>query len=184
MQIRTAGSTIALLAALGAATGCHRRPLGERAAPAAIDESPCWWTVFRTTLPVDTVTAHLVTAFSTLGLTGARSSQLGDTAWASAGPTRLDGWSGGTYSARMVAFRRGDSTLYRYFVVASPPAGGWAPAYDSVTIAGRVVGVNPAASAIGFCQTIAKVSNNHGTSPGEPNGEESLAVWRFRPATR
>ena len=181
MQTRHAGWTVALLAVLGAATGCRKPPLGDVPAPVEKAESPCWWTVFRSTLPVDTVTANLVTAFSVLGLTNPKSSQLGDTAWAEAGPNRLDGWSGGTFSARMVAFRRGDSTLYRYFVHVVPPAGGWPPPYDTVTMDGRGVSVNPAGSMIGFCQTIARVSGNHGTSPSQPNGEESLAVWRRRP---
>jgi hypothetical protein len=173
---------IALLLAFGAVvTGCRHRPSGTAAAPIATRENACWWTVFRSTLPVDTVTAHLVNAFTTLGLTSARSAQLGDTAWAEAGPTRLDDWIGGTYSARMAAFRRGDSTLYRYFVEVAPPPGGWRPEYDSVTIDGRSIHVSPTASLIGFCQAIARVSANHGTSPREPNGEESLTVWRRRP---
>lgn len=179
MKSRKAG--LAILAAVGlAVAGCRHRALGTPAGPVPAKEEPCWWTVFRTPLPLDTVTAHLVGAFTTLGLAGASSSQQGDTTWAQAGPTRLDDWRGATYSARMAAFRRGDSTLYRYFVAVEPPPGGWPPEYDTVTTDGRAVRVNPSASAIGFCQAIARVSANNGTSPSEPNGEELLTVWRRR----
>jgi hypothetical protein len=174
-------TSVALTATLVVATGCHRRALGTAPAPAPVEESPCWWAVFRTTLPVDTVTAHLVSAFTTLGLTNPTSGERGDTAWAEAGPARLDAWYSGTYSARMAAFRRGDSTLYRYFVTVTPPPGGWPAAHDTVTADGRRLSVNPAGSMIGFCQAIARVSANHGTFPNEPDGEESLPVWRRRP---
>jgi hypothetical protein len=134
--------------------------------------------VFRSPLPLDTVAAHLVSAFTTLGLSNASSVQQGDTIRAQAGPTRLDERFGGTYSARMVAFRRGDSTLYRYFVVAAPPPGGWRPGYDSLTATGAHVSVNPASSMLGLCTAIASASQNHGTAPKQPNGEEGLQVWR------
>jgi len=159
------------------AAACRHQPPAVAPAPAAFEGSPCWWTVFRSPLPLDTVAAHLVSAFTTLGLSNATSAQEGDTIRAEAGPTRLDERFGGTYSARMVAFRRGDSTLYRYFVVASPPSGGWRPSYDSLDAAGRHVSVNPAGSELGLCAAIASTSQNHGTAPKEPNGEESLAVW-------
>ena len=178
MNIRTV--RVALFATVWlVTTGCHRHTLGRMPSPVA-EESPCWWSVFRTPLPVDTVTVHLVNAFTTLGLTGATLEQHGDTAWAHAGPTRLDDWGGGTYSARMAAFRRGDSTLYRYFVAVVPPPGGWRPSYDSVTADGRHISVNPAGAVIGFCHAIASTSQNHGTAPNAPNGEESLAVWGSR----
>lgn len=166
------------LIVLGA--GCrHRRPAAAPG-PAAASESPCWWAVFRSPLPLDTVAAHLVSAFTTLGLTNVSSAQQGDTVRAHAGPTRLDDRFGGTYSARMVAFRRGDSTLYRYFVIAVPPSGGWPPSRDSVTATGAHLSVNPAGSMLGFCIAIANTAQNHGTAPKEPNGEESLPVWRQR----
>ncbi len=161
--------------------GCHRQSRLDTAKPAAaIEETPCWWSVYRAALPVDTVAVHLVNAFTTLGLTGATSEQIGDTAWAHAGPTRLDAWRGATYLARMAAFQRGDSTLYRYFVTVIPPAGGWGPSHDSLTVDGRHMSVNPAVSPIDFCQAIARTAQNHGTAPSGPNGEESLAVWRNR----
>ena len=175
-QIRTLCAVATL--ALGAA--CHRHAPASAPAPIALEESPCWWTVFRSPLPLDTVAAHLVNSFTTLGLTNASSAQEGDTVRAHAGPTRLDDRFGGTYSARMVAFRRGDSTLYRYFVVVEPPPGGWPPSRDSVTADGRHVSVNPAGSMLGLCYAIANTAGNHGTAPKEPNGEESLPVWRQR----
>lgn len=160
------------------AAACHRHASVSAAVPAALEETPCWWTVFRSALPLDTVATHLVSAFRTLGLTDASSSQAGDTIRAEAGPTRLEDRFGATYSARMVAFRRGDSTLYRYFVVVAPPPGGWPPTHDSVTATGAHISVNPAGSVIGFCTAIASRSQNHGTAPKAPDGEESLPVWR------
>lgn len=169
------GLTAALI--IGGA-GCHHRQPAAAPAAVALDETPCWWTVFRSPLPLDTIATNLVSAFTTLGLTNASSAQAGDTIRAAAGPTRLDDRFGGTYSARMVAFRRGDSTLYRYFVVVAPPAGGWPESRDSVTATGAHRSVNPAGAVIGLCTDIARISQNHGTAPKEPNGEESLPVWR------
>lgn len=166
------------LLALGAA--CHRRGPLVAGAPLVADETPCWWTVFRSPLPLDTVATHLVNAFAMAGLTNAVAAQEGDTIRAEAGPTRLADRFGGTYAVRMVAFRSEDSTLYRYFVVATPPPGGWPPSHDSVTASGAHISVNPAGSVLGLCIAIANSSQNHGTAPKEPNGEESLPVWRRR----
>ena len=167
--------TIALSAA------CSRQAPAPVSAPVAATETSCWWTVFRSELPVDTVAVHLVSAFSTLGLTSATSVQHGDTAWASAGPTRLASRFGGTFSARAVAFQRGDSTLYRYFVTAAPPPGGWGHGYDSVTITGGHISVVPASSALGLCAAVASTMQNRGKAPKQPNGEELLAIWSSRP---
>ena len=177
-RISLPGVTLGLVFALGA--GCHRQAPASAPGPAAVADTPCWWTVFRSPLPVDTVAGHLVNAFITLGLTNATSAQQGDTIRAQAGPRPLDDRFGGTYSARMVAFRRGDTTLYRYFVTAVPPSGGWPPSHDSVTATGAHISVNPAGSVIGLCVAIGNTSGNHGTAPREPNGEESLPVWRRR----
>ncbi|MFL5562483.1 MAG: hypothetical protein ACJ79K_13500 [Gemmatimonadaceae bacterium] len=175
------GRCVALLFAVGGTlAGCRHRPSDAAPEAGLVAENPCWWTVFRSPLPLDTVAHNLVAAFRTLGLTDPALTQQGDTILAHAGPTRLDDRFGATYSARMVAFRRGDTTLYRYFVTASPPSGGWPPAYDTVTMDGRGVSVNPAASQIGLCQAIASTAQNHGTAPPAPNGEESLTVWRRR----
>lgn len=164
-------------AAFALAAACHRQAPVSESAPAAAAENPCWWTVYRSALPLDTVAAHLVNAFSAQGLTGATWERQGDTAWASAGPTWIAARFGGTFSARAVAFERGDSTLYRYFVTAAPPVGGWRPGYDSVTATGRHMSVNPAASGLGLCVGIASLARNGGTAPKEPNGEEALPIW-------
>ena len=174
-----AAATIALVAA------CSRQAPAVSTAPvAAATETPCWWTVYRSELPLDTVATHLVNAFSTLGLGGATWERQGDTAWAHAGPTHLASRFGGTFSARAVAFQHGDSTLYRYFVTADPPPGGWRHGYDSVTVTGRHMSVIPAASALGLCASIASTAQNDGKAPKQPNGEETLAVWSSRPGPR
>ena len=142
----------------------------------------CWWTVYRSPLPVDTVAAHLVNAFSALGLTEATQVQHGDTAWANAGPTRIAARFGGTFSVRAVALQRGDSTLYRYFVTAAPPPGGWRKGYDSVTVNNTHISVIPASSGLGLCAAIASHAQNGGKAPKAPNGEEAWAVWSSRPA--
>ena len=172
------GATFALTA------GCHRQAPVSEAVPVAAAETPCWWTVYRSALPLDTVAVHLMNAFSAHGLTGATWERQGDTAWASAGPTRLATRFGGTFAVRAVAFQRGDSTLYRYFVTAAPPAGGWRPGYDSVTVTGRHMSVTPAGSGLGLCVDIASSAQNGGKAPKAPNGEESLPIWSSRPAPR
>lgn len=172
------GATFALTAA------CHRQAPVSESGPVAAAETPCWWTVYRSALPLDTVAGHLVNAFSAQGLTGAAWERQGDTAWASAGPTRIAARFGGTFSVRAVAFQRGDSTLYRYFVTAAPPPGGWRAGYDSVTVTGRRMSVTPASSAIGLCVGIASLAQNGGTAPKEPNGEETLPIWSRLPAPR
>ena len=177
MRIRHVLCTVATLAGIAA---CQHQQAVSAAAPVAATETSCWWTVYRSGLPVDTVAVHLVSAFSTLGLTGATSVRQGDTAWAHAGPTRIAARFGGTFSARAVAFQRGDSTLYRYFVTAEPPPGGWRNGYDSVTANNTHISVIPAASGLGLCVAIASRAQNGGTAPKAPNGEEALAVWSSR----
>jgi hypothetical protein len=168
-------TTLAILAAAG--VGC-RQPAPAEAAPVALREGPCWWAVFRTALPPDSVAEHFVRAFDKLGLTRASWTQRGDTTWAHAGPTKLDAdWRGATYAARVVAYRRGDSTHFRHFVSVAPPAGGWAASYDSVTADGRHVAINPAGASIGFCGMLGRAAAVHGTAPREPDGEEMLPLW-------
>lgn len=164
-----------MIAALAAA--CHR-PAPAAPAPAALSERHCWWAVFRTTLPPDSVAEHFVHAFDQLGLRGGAWNQRGDTSWAHAEPTPLAAWHGGTYSARVVAFRVGDSTHFRHFVSVGPPAGGWPASYDSVTADGRHVSLSPAnGSPIGFCGALGRAAMVHGTAPREPDGEEKLHIW-------
>ena len=144
MKSRKAG--LSLLAAVGLAiAGCRHHALGTPAGPAAVKEEPCWWTVFRTPLPLDTVTAHLVGAFTTLGLAGASSSQQGDTTWAQAGPTRLDDWRGAIVRReardRLAEPNRArgridpDSTaIRRHRVVFRRPTAGWRLDRDEIAV--------------------------------------------------
>lgn len=169
-----------VLPILGAS--CHHQTVGAVPAPAPATEGYCWWSVFRTTLPADTVAVRFGRAFTALGLSGATWAQRADTTWAHAGPTRLDGaWGGGTYAARMVAYRNGDSTHFRHFVAVTPPPQGWAAPRDSVTADGRHLSLSPAGNPIGFCGALGRAARVHGTAPREPSGEESLDVWRRRP---
>jgi hypothetical protein len=176
-------SALGAAAAIALGAACQRQAPVAATSPVAASETPCWWTVYRSELPVDTVAVHLVNAFSALGLTDATWVRQGDTAWAHAGPTRLASRFGGTFAARAVAFQRGDSTLYRYFVTAAPPPGGWRHGYDSVTVTGGHISVIPASSYLGLCASIASTAQNGGKAPKQPNGEETLAVWSSRPAS-
>lgn len=174
-RVVAAGGAVLLAAALAA--GCHRTPPAALA-PVVLQEHYCWWAVFRTTLPPDSVAEHFVHAFDQLGLRGGAWSQRGDTAWARAEPTSLASWHGGTYSARVVAFRVGDSTHFRHFVGVGAPAGGWPAAYDSVTADGRHVSLSPAnGSFFEFCGALGHAALVHGTAPREPDGEEKLDIW-------
>ena len=181
MRFRRALRTVASFAAIATIAACHRQAPASASAPVAASETACWWTVYRSGLPVDTVAVHLVNAFSAVGLTDASWVRQGDTAWAHAGPTRIAARFGGTFSARAVAFQRGDSTLYRYFVTAEPPPGGWRKGYDSVTVNNTHISVVPASSGLGMCAAIASRAQNGGKAPKAPNGEETMAVWSSQP---
>jgi hypothetical protein len=124
---------------------------------------------------------HFVGAFQEQGLRGGTWTQRGDTVWAHAQPTSLTDWHGATYSARVVAYRAGDSTHFRHFVSVAPPSGGWPASYDSVTVDGRHVAIGPSGSPIGFCGALGRAARVHGTAPGNPDGEEKLELWT-RPA--
>jgi len=176
-RIAAVAALVPLLAAAGA--GCHRAAPAQSAAsaPPALQEHHCWWAVFRTTLPPDSVAERFVRAFAQLGLRGGTWTQRGDTTWAHAEPTRLDEWRDGMFSARVVAFRVGDSTHFRHFIGNAPPAGGWPAAYDSVTADGRHLAINPAAATIGFCGALGRAAQVHGTAPANPDGEETLDIW-------
>ena len=169
-------------AAITLVAACQRQAPATGAAPVTTAETPCWWTVYRTDLPLGAVAVRLADAFSNLGLTDAKLVQHGDTAWANAGPTRIAARFGGTFSARAVAFQRGDSTLYRYFVTAEPPPGGWRKGYDSVTVTGAHISVIPASSALAACAAISSHAQTGGKAPKAPNGEERVAIWSSRPS--
>lgn len=155
---------LALTSALS--VGCHRPAVQTAVTPrATLEEGHCWWSAFRTAMPPDSVAAHYARAFTTVGLTGAAWAQLGDTAWAQAEPTLLSRPNGaGTFAARVVAYRRGDTTFFRPFnaVEAHEPA-------------------NLGAMAIGFCQDVMRAAQTGGAAPRDEEKDDSLPLWRRRP---
>lgn len=176
MSVFRSAAASMVVAGLVGLTSC-RQPPPVPPAPLALQESYCWWAVFRTALSPDSVATHFVRAFGRLGLRGGTWTQRGDTTWAHAEPTSLAAWHGGTYAARVVAYRTGDSTHFRHFVSAAPPAGGWPAPYDSVTADGRHVSISPSGSPIGFCGALGRAAEVHGTAPADPDGEEKLELW-------
>ena len=177
MQLAPSSCCIALIL-LGAA--CRQQASAPAPRLLAAAAGPCWWTVLRSPLPLDAVATGVVNAFTTLGLTNVSSAQQGDTIRVQAGPTRLADWYGDTFLAGVVAFRHGDSTLFRYFVAPAPPPGGWSPSRDSVTATGTHVIVNPEGRMVGLCAGISNIAKIDHTAPQAPNGEESMAVWRLQ----
>lgn len=137
---------------------CHRARL-PAPAPAVMEENACWWAVIRTGNPVDTVTARFARAFADLGFASLASSRIADTAWVNAAPSVLPGYPGGAVSARVVAYRLGDSTHFRTFI-ATP---GWT-----------------GAQTIPLCQAIARTAAVGAVIPRNPDGEELLGVWQRR----
>ena len=125
--------------------------------PVSLNEEHCWWAVYRTALPLDTVANRFARAFTKLGFAPSAPSQAGDTAWINAGPARLSGYGGRPIEARMVAYRAGDSTHFRTFVATG------------------------ASQAIELCQQISQAAPVGGVTLREPDGEETLSVWRRRP---
>ena len=155
---------LALTSALS--VGCHRRTVQTAVTPrATLGEEHCWWSAFRTAMPPDSVAAHYARAFTMVGLSGAGWAQLGDTAWAQAEPTFLSRPEGvGTYAARVVAYRRGDTTFFRPFnaVEATGPA-------------------NLGAMGLGFCQNVMRAAQTGGAAPRDEEPDDSLPLWRRRP---
>ena len=102
--------------------GCHRaKPQAAITPRTALEEMHCWWSAFRTMTPPDSVAARYARAYATLGLTETRWSHQADTAWAEGGPTMLTRPAGaGTYTAHVVAYRRGDTTFFRPFAGVRP----------------------------------------------------------------
>jgi hypothetical protein len=145
---------------------CHRRPAAPAPIARGLLEDYCWWTAFRTPLPLDTVGVRFVRSYAGAGFTGAAWSRIGDTVLAHAGPTVLER-EGGAHemAARMVAFRRGDSTLFRHYLSLM---------VDS-TSRNR-----EGALRIGLCSEIGRGSQTHATAPARPGSEDSLLVWSRR----
>jgi hypothetical protein len=135
------------------------KPTSPRVAvvPVSLDEEHCWWAVYRTSLPLDSVAARFARAFTSIGFAPSAPSQVGDTAWINVGPSRLSGYDGRLIAARMVAYRAGDSTHFRTFVTTG------------------------ASQAIELCQQISRAAPVGGVTLREPDGEEKLGVWRRRP---
>jgi hypothetical protein len=139
--------------------GCyHATPPKVAAAPAA-NERYCWWTAFRTAVPVDTVAARYRQAYSSLGLTISGAARLGDTAWVNASSGTADPRHEPA-GARMVAYRVADSTHFRTYVVV----------FDSSL-----------STIVPSCQQISQKAAVSAIAPRELDGEEKLAVWRRRP---
>lgn len=136
-----------------AGLGCRRAP-EPAPAPVQLEEDYCWWAVLRSSLPPDSVAARFERAYAAVGLAGVRRVQLGDTAWVQTTPVVLDGV---LRASRAVAYRRGDSTHFRYFVGSRESEG--------------------AAGPLSLCVRIAQAAAIGWSAPREPTGEESLAVW-------
>jgi len=164
---RTTITLAALIFAAGSLNaGCRHLRRATASTPVAWPpEDRCWWAPFRTALPPDSVAVRFTRAFATLGLSGASWSQQADTAWAEGGPSVLSdsAWVG-TYAARVVAFRRGDSTLFRPFVAVQPR--------DSSNIARDL---------IGFCAQAMRAARAGATAPRTEEPDHTLPLWRRRP---
>jgi hypothetical protein len=166
---------VALLIA-AAAGGCRHRP-DVTSVPLPANWEHCWWTVIRSTLPVDSVAAAYRRAFVTVGLPNIHWTRSGDTIWVRGGPAPLlasqlpfdTARYGATFWSRAVAFQRADSTHFRLYVAIVPPAGGWprtVPANSSVH------------SGIPVCEAVARAASVRWTKrPGDPGNEEKLPVW-------
>jgi hypothetical protein len=70
----------------------------------------------------------------------------------------------------MVAYRRGDSTRYRYFVRTT-----------RATITDTTADSSGGQSIIPLCTAVARAAAIPGVQPPQPTGEEALPVWRWRP---
>jgi hypothetical protein len=143
---------------------CHPQP-PSRTPPDVSREEYCWWAVHRSPLPVDSVAWRFGRAFEAVGLQ-ATSQALGDTIWVYGNPT--GGARSARFRSRAVAYQHGDSTRYRYYVELAAPLDTARAQTDRPNL-------------IGVCGQIAKVAAIPGSTPREPTGEESLAVWTRRP---
>jgi len=147
--------------ALAVAAACHRRvsatPTPMLAWPA---EGHCWWAAYRTTMPPDSVVTRFEGALASIGFSARRSGSLGDTAWAQGGPSTLERPHAGTYAARVVAIRMGDSTQFRPFVAVDTTDG---------------------ARLIEMCGEIMRRAAFHASVPREQEPDDSTPRWRRRP---
>lgn len=164
---------VALVSVIG--TACHtatRAAPTAAATPAPLEEGYCWWAVFRSPLPADSVAARYARAYEQMGLSNVTWSHAGDTAWAHAGPTVLGGaHDDGTYAARMVAYWHGDSTHFRTYLSIAPPSGGWPKGEPGGSDA-------DGARRIGLCGALGSAAHAQGTAPAAPDSEAKLELWR------
>jgi len=157
----------ALLVLVGAlSVACHRAAPRVAAAPLMSPQwEHCWWAALRTAMPPDSVAAHYVRAYESLGLANAGWSHLADTAWAEGGPSTVAREGGiGIVTARVVAYRRGDTTLVRPFSSVQPGAL-----------------ANLGALHIGFCGEVIRAAKAETTQPPNEEPDDSLPLWRRRP---
>jgi hypothetical protein len=166
MRIPPTRRAVLLVLAGSLSAGCHRAPPRVASTPRS---SPtwehCWWAALRTALPPDSVAARYARAYESLGLANPGWSHLADTAWAEAGPSTVarDGNSG-IVRARVVAYRRGDTTLVRPFTSVQQVGPG-----------------NPGGLTIGFCGEVIRAAKAETTQPSNEESDDSLPLWRRRP---
>jgi hypothetical protein len=156
MRIASPFAVFAVISLGVAMYGCKASPPRVAVVPVSLDEEHCWWAVYRTSLPLDTVAARFASAFTSIGFAPSAPSQVGDTAWINVGPSRLLSYEGRPVEARMVAYRAGDSTHFRTFVATGE------------------------SQAIELCQQISRAAPVGAVTLREPDGEEKLSVWRRR----
>ena len=145
------GIAAALIASV---SGCHASRQKVAVVPELASEEHCWWAVYRTELPLDSVADRFAHAFSSIGLLPSAQSRAGDTAWVDAGPSRVADHDG-SVAGRFVGYRAGDSTHFRLFVAAG-------------------------SRSIALCQQILKEAPVGAVALREPDGEEKLSVWNRR----
>ena len=153
----------------------HQRPPSPASAEVASTHlrEYCWWAVLRSARAPDSVTARFARAYKELKLVRVTSGKSGDTAWAHAGPSWIStNRTNASYESGALAYSVGDSTHLRYFVTIAAPPGGWIRQSDSVEESRRD---------IKFCTEIARAASIGWIAPGNPTGEESLAVWDSNP---
>jgi hypothetical protein len=130
--------------------------------------------VLRSTRMPDSVVARFRRAYGEMRLANVTTGRWGDTVWAHAGASESPASkTTALYESGAVGYSRGDSTLFRYFVITSAPPGGWARATDSV-----------AASGVHFdyCAAVTRLVIPIGIYvPKELAGEESLSLWNASP---
>jgi hypothetical protein len=147
--------------------GCHRSAVKPAPTPrVSLDGEHCWWAAYRTAMSPDSVAARYAAAYTIVGLSNSSWSHLADTAWAEAGPTPLEREGDTrTYSGRVVAIRRGDTTFFRPFVALQPDDG-----------TGKAGGLG-----IGFCAEVSRAALTGGTAPRDEEPDDTLPLWRRRP---